>query len=86
MNKSFTTTCLSAVLGMALGVSVSFATPILTDPIDPGATYDCTLLTSGKCGNINAACTQSSGTCSVGGSHGHNGWYDYDGDGCGCQI
>jgi len=83
MKKTILGCLLSFSLGSLSGVVLAQGQGGPWVPTDPG--QDCTL--AGEfCGNINAECTNKGGSCATGGTHGEDGWYDPDADGCGCQI
>lgn len=35
---------------------------------------------------VTSECHNRGGVCATGGEHGKNGYYDFDGKGCGCQL
>ena len=82
MTKSFQSTSLALALGALAGLALA-QDPIDPDPV-PGSKADCTFTSTGFCGNANTHCP-SSLHCHTGGVHGHDGYYDADGDGCGCK-
>jgi hypothetical protein len=68
--------------GLAFFLSLAIADPL--PPVEPGVKADCS--NAGGCPTSQADCENRGGKCNKGGTHGENGWYDPNGDGCGCKL